>query len=413
MTKEANKDTPDNTAKSPKKNPLAAPKEDRKKTKRQPLPWATKALIGVLLVITGAASSLYFLPQIKDRLPLIARWVGSEADLSSLQTRLQDHEDRLAQIEGKARIQPPSQKSLGPDPALAIVVERLENLEQIAAQASPEIPQPDKDKSESLSQSARIDMLLGRMSQLESSFVPLSRGLADAQDARLERAELKRLSEDRAVLLAQMEDRLRPLEAFAARDMSGALVSLRLSQLGQRISQGKSFSRALDRLENLLTRGELVNDQTLMASLNWLRNHQDGIAGKALLRQEFHQLIPALIRARGRNAEDPWWKKAYFGLRNLITIRKTDQDPSASSEPSMNALILSMEQSLSLGRLEDALTAVKKLPDPVLAPLSQWIGDATIREDADQRLAQMEDSIIGSYLKKSTLPVEETTGEMP
>ena len=144
--------------------------------------WAMRVLLLLIIFLLGAGATLYFLPVLKERIPLLAQWVGSAPsndpafaqEIDKLERRVARHEDEITVLKN-AKTYPVSSE---PDPVL---LERLDSLEQTVRQAKENKQRSTQD----MSQSARIDMLLGRMSQLEASFVPLSKGLSDAQTARI------------------------------------------------------------------------------------------------------------------------------------------------------------------------------------------------------------------------------------
>ncbi|VAW07574.1 hypothetical protein MNBD_ALPHA01-1529, partial [hydrothermal vent metagenome] len=206
--------------------------------------WSRRILLAILVFILGSGAGIYFLPVLKDRIPLLARWTGGEnmappedpllaGKVSALEDQLVRQGNDIALLKAaKERIE----QQLTSLPAATattdpVVLERLDRLEQARLLA--------ENQKNDMSQSARIDMLLNRMSQLEASFVPLSKGLADAQTARQERSQLSETILSHTESLNQMESRLDRVEQYAARDNSGALLAFRIGELRRKVTSGQ------------------------------------------------------------------------------------------------------------------------------------------------------------------------------
>ena len=172
--------------------------------------WSLRILMILIVFLAGSGAGIYFLPFLQERLPIITEWVGpsnqEKADnslipekIAALEHRLELTEQELQALKSAnqsldGRINDlPQMTSIETDQTL---LDRLDELEQFRLNA--ETTKKDGDTS------ARIDMLLGRMSQLESSFVPLSKGLSDAQDARLERKQMAEKTENALQMIDQM-----------------------------------------------------------------------------------------------------------------------------------------------------------------------------------------------------------------
>jgi len=353
--------------------------------------WPLRGLLTLLVFLGGAATTLYFLPALTERLPFLAQWVGRAETPSSFNNALLE---RLTAVEEKTTQQAASLHALnqqfdglskGPattDPAL---LNRLDKLEQGTIQA-------DKGVADT-SQSARIDMLLSRMSQLEASFVPLSKGLADAQEARLERSQLVEASGAAARQMTQVESRLKVVENYAARDVSGALLVFRLDELRNKVILGQAYDREIEALKALTEKGTLASNASLSTAISWLSQHRSGVTARPLLRRQFDGLIPDLIQAKTRHADDPWWRQAYNSIRNLVMLRRTDV-----LQGGTDSIIADAQQLLEQEKLKEAVTRLKNLPDNLRGILSVWIGQAEIYLQAEDDLNLIEHLSVAAYL---------------
>jgi len=375
--------------------PTPPQSDDVKKPRRTR--WTAWGLAIVMIFLTGAGTTLYFLPLLKDRLPVIGQWLGEDSNLmpeitaltnrldqqeAGLQTLKAAKDDLVQRLDALSSAAPTEA-----DPALLTRLNRLEKA--VARQAEKKTAQI---KTEDISQSARIDMLLGRMSQLEASFVPLSKGLSDAQDARQERAKLSENMTAQAGRLDRVESRLDKVERYAARDNSGALLAFRIGELRRKITAGQAFGPEISDVKAMISSGAMALNEQLQDSLGWLDRHKDGISPPGRLRTSFDALIPALIRAKSAHADDPWWKRAYNSTRNLVIIRKTKSADSADSD----SLIATAQKMLADFDLKDALDRLQQLPQNMRDQLTAWRAQAEIYLQAEDQLEHIE-SLTASY----------------
>lgn len=373
--------------------------------------WTAWGLAIIMLFLAGAGTALYFLPFLKDRLPVISQWVGGdsrlapeiaalkarldrqEAELQTLKTAKDAFDQRLRALSDTAQAEPDS-----------ALLDRLDRIEKAAARQAEK--RPERKHTGDISQSARIDMLLGRMSQLEASFIPLSKGLSDAQDARQDRAQLAEKITTQSDRLDRVENRLLAVEKYAARDNNGALLAFRIGSLVRKIASGQAFGTEIAPVEAMVSRGSMALNEQLQDSIGWLDRHKDGIRPPAQLRRQFDALIPALIRAKSAHADDPWWTRAYNSTRNLVIIRKTGT--SGGTDP--DSLIAAARKKLADFDLKAALERVRQLPENMRKLLAAWTGQAEIYLQAKEQLERIESLTAGYYL---AAPQKEPQKENP
>lgn len=379
------------TEKNAEKTTPPSPAEPQKPRRTN---WAVWVLAIVMIFLLGSGTALYFLPVLKTRLPVLTRWIGEEnsleSDISVLESRLSQQETALQTLEeakneislrldNLPNINAPAETDSG-------LKERLDKLEQAAL--AQEKPAGD------MAQSARIDMLLGRMSQLEASFIPLSKGLSEAQEARLERSRLGEKTTAQSGRLDLVESRLDAVERYAARDNSGALLAFRISDLRRKVTSGQAFGPEIAALETMISHGSLAVNDALQESISWLKQHKDGIIPPDRLRGQFDALIPALIRAKSGHKDDPWWQRAYNSGKNLVMIRKTETSDKGGSD----SIIANIQQGLARLDLRQALDQLGQLSDTMREILVSWIKRAKIYLQAGDHLNRIESLTAGYYL---------------
>ncbi len=365
--------------------------------------WSLRILLVIMVFILGSGAGIYFLPVLKDRIPLLARWTGGEnmvppedpqlaGKVSALEDHLARQDNDIALLKAaKERIEQqltnlPATEVATKATTDPLILERLDRLEQARLLA--------ENKTDDMSQSARIDMLLNRMSQLEASFVPLSKGLADAQIARQERSQLSETITSHTERLEQLAGRLDRVEQYAARDNSGALLAFRIGELRRKVTSGQAFGPEIESLKDMISRGSLARNSRLNDAVSWLEQYKGGVATRDKIRDRFDQLIPALIRSESAHADDPWWVRAYNSSKNLIMVRKTRD----TDEQSLDDIIARARQMLTRFDLEEALGQLKQLPGNMREILDVWIMQAEIYLRANRELNNIESLAAAYYL---------------
>ncbi|NOZ67391.1 MAG: hypothetical protein GXP00_13020 [Alphaproteobacteria bacterium] len=361
--------------------------------------WPLRILLCLVILLIGAGGTFYFLPQLQARIPVLAEWTGTAAPdnspliqkLATLESRLDDQENEIQALKAMPKV------DTQPDPAILTAIEdRLDSLEQARLQT--------KKVEQDMSQSARIDMLLSRMGQLEASFVPLSKGLIQAQEARLERSQLADNLTAQNEKLDQIDNRLSKVEGFAARDTSGALLAFRIGELRRKVTSGAAFGPEIDALKAMMAEGSLAMDDQIQATLTWLDQHRDGVMTAGRLRDQFNDLIPDMIRARSNGTDDPWWKRAYDSTRNLIMVRKTKD-----IEDTLDAAIAGARQMLDRFDLKAAIDQLKQISGDLGDTLNAWILQAEIYLQAEEELDQLESLTAAYYLDDTKGATQETS----
>jgi hypothetical protein len=168
-------------------------KDDKENEKILKKPdYALRALILLMLFITGIGTGIYFLPILKDRLPIIAEWIEENDNTvyTQLNEKVAEQQSAINQLTRQTADQEKrlNQFSTTPKKTLSSDLEdRLSALEE-----SFPIEHDDTAAIIDTSQSNRMDMLLSRMSQLEASFIPLSKNMIDAAKSVKEREALQK-----------------------------------------------------------------------------------------------------------------------------------------------------------------------------------------------------------------------------
>ena len=350
--------------------------------------WSLRILLIVIIFLLGSGATIYFLPALKDRLPVLDKWVGAVPEskpdplltekITALEKRLAGQDIDIQALKATSHVPPQT------DPLL---LERMSKLELA------------KDQKDDISQAARIDMMLSRMSQLEASFVPLSKSLAEAQEMRLERSNLAEIAATQTEKLDNIESRLNKVEEFTARDNNGALLVFRIGELRRKVTSGEAYGPEIDALSAMLSKGSLALNSQLTEALEWLNQHRDGVVTGGRLRDQFDEMIPSLIRAQSSYADDPWWQRAYNSTKNLIMVRKTENTAEDSTSDNLDNIITNAHRVLSRLDLKEALILLKQLPDNMREMLNVWIMQVEIYLRADDELDRIESIATGLYME--------------
>ncbi|PCI51045.1 MAG: hypothetical protein COB49_02905 [Alphaproteobacteria bacterium] len=379
-------------------SPAKSEPKGEKKSRPKPVPvnWAQRLLLVLIVFLLGTGAAIYFLPALKTHLPVVAKWIG-EAPAAKPDLLLAE---KISALEKRLALQDIDLQALkvisqNPPETDALLRQRLDRLEQAG------------QRTDDMSQSARIDMLLSRMSQLEASFIPLSKSLAEAQEMRLERSHLAETAAIQAEKLDNMAGRLDRVEAYAARDNSGALLAFRIGELRRKITSGAAYGVEIDALKAMISRGSFALNSQIATALDWLDRHRNGIVPGSKLRDRFDDLIPALVRAGSSHTDDSWWRRAYNSARSLIMVRKTE-NTGENPDNIPNNIIAGAQQMLDQLDLSEALALLRQLPDNMRERLDDWIKRAEIYMRAEDELTRLESLAAAYYLDAEEAEEAET-----
>ena len=360
--------------------------------------WPVKILSMLVLFIGGALSSLYFLPDLKERLPIIAEWVGenSTVDIAAINQRITNQQAEIEALKQKSLVQDNLLSQLSgqtEDKIPAELITRIETLEQSLGTV-PEVVSGQQDNS----QSTRIDLLLSRMSQLEASFIPLSKNMIDAASAEKER---QTLSDTNAALFLQIDDlgsRLLNVETIVAKDNSGLLINIKVAELKRKVIAGTLYDGELITLTSLLDDSGVAINPRFKTSLDYLgEKATTGIVTPDQLRNDFNDLIPQLLSVSDITPSGPWWQNMLNSVGNLISIRKTDG--TSYNEAGLDGSISNIESWLGRGDIKAALNSVLNLPGGTQTALENWISDAKRWTQSEDAISDLEIIAAQSYLR--------------
>lgn len=349
---------------------------DSKTLKKEPSTpnWSLRILLIISVFICGILAGIYFLPALKERLPVIAKWTGNaqpsniaelkktldnqQAEIDSLNSASADFEIRLNQVSGAT-----AESALRELEAKVIALEDkvMPNIED--AQSTVIAPVDS-------SQSARIDMLLSRMSQLEASFVPLSKGMIDAGRAEKERQALITENANLSEKVSLFENRLLNVEQLAAKDNSNILLNYKVAEIKRKLVSGLPYSAELDDIKAF----SVAEGIQFTAAINSLsENALTGIPTPRKLKKGFVDLIPNIFSIEGLHEDASWWQRTLNKLKNMITVRKTADY--SNDETVLDSLVVEIENKLETSNLESVLSLTSQLPETVQNLLGDWESD--------------------------------------
>lgn len=370
--------------------------KDEKSSSSKPN-YALRALLLLIVFLAGISAGVYFLPTLKERLPIVAQWIGEDdtmvfADLNEKVSSQQSSIDQLTRqtFDQEKRL---NQLSATPDIALSSELEtRLEALE-----ANLFSEQANNAPSIDTSQSNRIDMLLSRMSQLEASFIPLSKNMIDVAEAQKERDALQEdnLSLNEKIVLLQ--DRLDTLEVQAARDNTGLLLNVKIAELKKKVVSGEVYEKELETVRRLIEGGALKSNSAMSEAVEKLdRYASSGLVTPDQLKRSFNNFIPNLITAKNMDASASWWQNTLNKLQNMITVRKTDSTTDA--DKTIDGLIADIESWLDKADLRSVLEVVEALPFALQQLIGDWQTDVEDWLYGEEAIETLESIAAESYL---------------
>ena len=372
-------------------------------TEKKTVNWAFRILIVVLLFVSGTVAGVYFMPALQERVPIIAQWAGSigatAAIIDDMNKRVTDQQSQIRTLTQKITEQEFRLSQLSSSPSnedTNALMTRMDTLEQSMSDApSTTTSMPDS------SQSTRIDMLLSRMSQLEASFIPLSKNMIDASKAEQERKALIEENLTFSDKLANLESRLIGMEKFAAKDNTGILLNLKIAELKRKVMSGEIYSNELNIVKELIENGSFQVNARVADALEYLsQKANDGILTPGQLERRFNELIPDILTAEDLAATSSWWSTALNNIKTAITIRKTDG--TSYSTEGLDGLVTDIESWLKSSDLKSALDILASLPPAVQLLLDEWKIELETWLYSEDALNELELIAAEEYLTAST-----------
>lgn len=389
--------------KSAEKKPVLEKKAVVGKTpeKKQGAPnWSLRILMIVLVFVGGAVVGIYFLPNLKGRLPIIAKWTGDTQSvalveinrkLTSQQIEIDVLNTASAALEARLG-QPTGNVDENALRELEAKLTTLENAVNSRTNNTNSTVLPSVDSS----QSTRIDMLLSRMSQLEASFVPLSKSMVDAARAEKERQSILADNASLSSKISALESRLLSVEEIAQKDNSGILLNYKVAELKRKVLDGLPYNIELETV-NTLTVNRSASFNAALTTLS--SNAATGIPTTNEIKNKFNNMIPNILSVEGLSEDASWWQKTLNTLRNMITIRKTDG--SSNSTAGLEAQIAEIEEWLETSNPGLALDRVNKLPIAIQMVLNDWKADAKTRVENEAAINTLESLAVERFLTSS------------
>ena len=336
------------------------------KTIRRP-----KRLFLVFLVfIFGAALSIYFMPVLKERLPILAWWVdkASSYNLANVNRSLLKQQAEIKTIKTKTsdiemRLNQPAQNL----PALEL-----------------------------------------RIKALEKNFRSLSKATHENKVNSFEKSPLKTdpfftkepLGSDRDQItesIAQIEKRIIHLERAAEKDTSVPLLNLKIAELKSILFAGLPYSAEFQTVRHLTENGSLSKAPNLLMALDHLSASASmGIRTVAQIRNDFNTLIPELLKTANLDETASWWQNTLTGIKNIITVRNIKG--TSSNDNGIDNFIARIEAELKAANVTAALILVAQLPASTITPLDQWVLEAKNWLQAEGAMRTLETAAAELYL---------------
>jgi polyhydroxyalkanoate synthesis regulator phasin len=363
---------------------------------------SSRILLILLVFIAGMALSVYLMPTLKERLPFVANWIGTDSmdEVSVLGQRLDAQQTEINALRGRIN-------ELERDPVLSsanndVIIpsdleERIAVLEALASEVQSAQEDTVAAAPIDTSQSGRIDMLLSRMSQLEASFVPLSQNMLDAGQAREERRQLANENVSLSDKLANLESRLGSVEQIATKDNSGILLNLKIADLKRSFERGTAYTADIATISRIINSSPLAENVNVTNAITTL--NQKSTSGIITIEQStrvFNSLIPQILKQEDKDPDASWVQNTLSALKNMITVRQTDMtSPDASN---LDNMISQIELNL-LGRNPDeAAKVADDLPAAIKNILTPWRSDLQSLIDGREAIILLEKYATENYL---------------
>jgi len=404
----------DKTAEQPAKNPEAEkPPGEKPKRKARRWPWVFGAL--VILFVAGAGLGIYFLPQLKTHVPFLSALLpeeGEQVDLGPVNAEIAALRHEVDRLTREARRRDDRIAALGSeDTRLATAIARVEALAQsidMAAlepaptePATPEKPAPQdvapkeaspKQASPELAKAqdqlaARLDMLMLRVGQLESAFVPLSEKIGRQDGAEAARARLETRTENMGDAITALNARLGRLEKAASADAKQALLVLTYGAVRRAAENGRPF---MDEIEALQSLGISDGRAPIKAEIEQLAlfapTHTPTLSD---LSARLPDRINAILDAARLPENANWWQKIWARARGLITLRPVGD----VAGEDLSAVLARAENRLRFGDLEAAAAELDSLTGQAGVAAEPWLQDARRRLALDAALEAVDKAL--------------------
>ena len=373
-------------------------KNEKKKEASSKTPnYALRVLLLLLLFLSGLITGIYFLPALQERLPFIAEWVGENDNttLAELNGKILEQQSAINDLTKIAADQERrlNQLSSSQNWTLSDDIERRIGLLEENLSIDTQENTPNFDAS----QSNRIDMLLSRMSQLEASFIPLSKNMFDGAQAQKEREALQKDALNLNEKLALLENRLATVETQAARDNTGLLLNLKIAELKKKVVSGEVYEKELETVRTLIETGSLKANNIMLAAIEELeKTAQAGLVTPDQLKRSFNGFIPDLISASNIDTSASWWQNTLSKLQNMISVRRTET--STADNKSLDGMINDIESWLNTADFNSILQVVDTLPTALQELLTDWKADVENWINGEEAIETLESTAAESYL---------------
>ncbi len=373
-------------------------KNEKKKEASSKTPnYALRVLLLLLLFLSGLITGIYFLPALQERLPFIAEWVGENDNttLAELNGKILEQQSAINDLTKIAADQERrlNQLSSSQNAPLSDDIERRIGLLEENLSIDTQENTPNFDAS----QSNRIDMLLSRMSQLEASFIPLSKNMFDGAQAQKEREALQKDALNLNEKLALLENRLATVETQAARDNTGLLLNLKIAELKKKVVSGEVYEKELETVRTLIETGSLKANNIMLAAIEELeKTAQAGLVTPDQLKRSFNGFIPDLISASNIDTSASWWQNTLSKLQNMISVRRTET--STADNKSLDGMINDIESWLNTADFNSILQVVDTLPTALQELLTDWKADVENWINGEEAIETLESTAAESYL---------------
>ncbi|MDA9769954.1 hypothetical protein N9D02_02850 [Emcibacteraceae bacterium] len=373
-------------------------KNEKKKEASSKTPnYALRVLLLLLLFLSGLITGIYFLPALQERLPFIAEWVGENDNttLAELNGKILEQQSAINDLTKIAADQERrlNQLSSSQNGTLSDDIERRIGLLEENLSIDTQENTPNFDAS----QSNRIDMLLSRMSQLEASFIPLSKNMFDGAQAQKEREALQKDALNLNEKLALLENRLATVETQAARDNTGLLLNLKIAELKKKVVSGEVYEKELETVRTLIETGSLKANNIMLAAIEELeKTAQAGLVTPDQLKRSFNGFIPDLISASNIDTSASWWQNTLSKLQNMISVRRTET--STADNKSLDGMINDIESWLNTADFNSILQVVDTLPTALQELLTDWKADVENWINGEEAIETLESTAAESYL---------------